>query len=86
MRTSAICGWSGTERKKRLTLIGAKRSAKMDFSDYDRAPEDALNRILWRSIKGPNVPMPAPVRSAAVRTPGHAAHGATAGRRDADDD
>jgi hypothetical protein len=27
---------------------GATISAAMDFSDYDRVDEDALNRILWR--------------------------------------
>jgi hypothetical protein len=43
---------------------GAALSARMDFSDYDRTDEDALNRILWHSIKGGNVPMPAPVRRA----------------------
>jgi DNA-binding beta-propeller fold protein YncE len=43
---------------------GAAESAKMDFSDYDRIDMDALNRILWYSIKGENVPMPAPVRRA----------------------
>ena len=26
--------------------------AKMDFSQPDRAPEDALNRILWRAMRG----------------------------------
>lgn len=41
---------------------GANESAKMDFSDYDRADPDALNRILWHSIKGEQTPMPAPVR------------------------
>jgi Phosphoesterase family len=43
---------------------GATISAAMDFSDYDRVDEDALNRILWHSIKGVNVPYPAPVRRA----------------------
>jgi len=43
---------------------GAAESAKMDFSDYDRIDMDAMNRILWHSIKGENVPMPAPVRRA----------------------
>jgi hypothetical protein len=43
---------------------GATISAAMDFSDYDRVDEDALNRILWHSIKGMNVPYPAPVRRA----------------------
>ncbi len=43
---------------------GAAESKKMDFSDYDRVDEQALNRILWHSIKGRNVPMPAPVHRA----------------------
>ena len=43
---------------------GAITSARMDFSDYDRVDEDALNRILWHSIKGADVPYPAPVRRA----------------------
>ena len=43
---------------------GAAIAAKMDFSDYDRVDEQMLNRILWHSIKGEKVPMPAPVRRA----------------------
>lgn len=31
----------------------AERSATFDFSQLDRAPEDALNRILWRAMRGP---------------------------------
>jgi DNA-binding beta-propeller fold protein YncE len=41
---------------------GATVSAAMDFSEYDRIDEDALNRILWHSIKGVNAPYPAPMR------------------------
>jgi hypothetical protein len=41
---------------------GAQASSHMDFSEYDRVDEDALNRILWHSIKGVDVPYPAPVR------------------------
>jgi YVTN family beta-propeller protein len=41
---------------------GAAISARMDFSDYDRIDEDALNRVLWHSIKGVDVPYPAPMR------------------------
>jgi hypothetical protein len=44
----------------------ARASAKLDFSDYDRADPDALNRILWMGRKG-NALMPAPVRSAVIR-------------------
>jgi hypothetical protein len=39
---------------------GARQSSLMDFDEYDRAPEDPLNRILWRAVKGPAVPYPAP--------------------------
>ena len=41
---------------------GAQRSARLDFSDYDRADFDELNEILWDALKG--TPMPPPVRSA----------------------
>lgn len=40
---------------------GAKQSSRMNFREYDRAPEDQLNRILWAAAKGTNVPYPAPV-------------------------
>jgi hypothetical protein len=40
---------------------GAKASLKMDFSDYDRVPMQALNEIIWKSVKGAETPMPAPV-------------------------
>jgi hypothetical protein len=43
---------------------GAAISARMDFREYDRIDEDALNRILWHSIKGADTPYPAPVRRA----------------------
>ena len=52
------------------TAYGAGLSAKMDFSDYDRVDEQALNQILWHSIKGPNVPMPPPVRRALLAADG----------------
>jgi hypothetical protein len=35
----------------------------MDFSEFDRAPEDALNRVLWAYAK-PGAPYPAPVHRA----------------------
>ena len=44
--------------------FGAQRSAKMDFSEYDRVDEFELNEILWRSIKGENAPLPPAVRRA----------------------
>ena len=36
----------------------------MDFNDYDDAPEDELNRVLWLAVKGPDEPYPAPLRRA----------------------
>ncbi len=39
---------------------GAKQSAMMDFDEYDEAPEDELNRILWAEAKGPDAPYPVP--------------------------
>ncbi len=44
----------------------AKQSRAMDFRDYDRAPEDELNRILWFVAKGPDVPYPAPIHRAVL--------------------
>jgi hypothetical protein len=44
------------------TGAGAIASKKLDFSDYDLADADELNRILWDAIR-PGEPMPAPVRS-----------------------
>jgi hypothetical protein len=43
---------------------GAKESARMNFRDYDLAPEDALNRVLWAAAKGPDAPYPTPVHRA----------------------
>ena len=45
---------------------GAQASLKLDFSDYDRADPDELNRILWAALR-PGETMPAPVRSLAPR-------------------
>lgn len=39
----------------------SKESAKMDFREYDRAPEDQLNRILWHTARGPDAPYPTPI-------------------------
>ena len=41
----------------------ARASLKLDFSDYDRADPDELNRILWSALK-PGETIPAPKRSA----------------------
>src|SRR5262249_8076459 len=50
----------------RETAWGAKLSEKMDFSVEDAADDLLLNEVIWRSVRGPNSPMPPPVRSAFV--------------------
>ena len=44
--------------RNKATDPGAQASAKMDFDDYDDAPEDPLNRILWASVMGVDKPLP----------------------------
>jgi YVTN family beta-propeller protein len=46
---------------------GAQRSASWDFSKEDTLPDIEFNEIIWKSVKGADSPMPAPVRSAFVR-------------------
>jgi YVTN family beta-propeller protein len=41
----------------------SKESSKMNFAEYDLAPEDELNRILWYTAR-PNEPYPAPIHRA----------------------
>jgi len=36
----------------------ALASENMNFQQVDQAPEDELNRILWRAIRGPDTPYP----------------------------
>jgi hypothetical protein len=48
---------------------GAKESSRMNFRDYDLAPEDALNRVLWAAAKGPDVSYPTPVHRAVFTVP-----------------
>jgi YVTN family beta-propeller protein len=63
------------------TAYGAAESSKMDFRGYDRVDEQALNRILWHSIKGADVPMPPPVHRAILSS-----NGSVAQSLDDDDD
>jgi len=41
--------------------FGAEESKRMDFKELDEAPMGQLNEILWKSIKGADSAMPAPV-------------------------
>ena len=51
------------------TAYGAARSAKMDFSEYDKVDDFELNEILWRAIKGKHAPIPPAVRRAIAQRP-----------------
>ncbi len=50
-----------------ITAWGAAASARMNFAEADRTPEQELNEIVWKSVKGANSPMPPPVRAAFIR-------------------
>ena len=45
---------------------GAAISLELDLSVEDAADDLLFNEIIWRSVRGPDSPMPAPVRSAFV--------------------
>ncbi|GIW92864.1 MAG: hypothetical protein KatS3mg110_0905 [Pirellulaceae bacterium] len=45
---------------------GAELSEEFDFTREDAADDLLLNEVVWRSIRGPNHRMPAPVRAAFV--------------------
>jgi YVTN family beta-propeller protein len=47
--------------KNTQTAWGAGESARMNFSEPDRAPMAKLNEILWKSVKGADAKLPAPV-------------------------
>jgi hypothetical protein len=49
------------DEKNTLASYGARESARMNFAEVDEAPMRRLNEIIWKSVKGPASPMPAPV-------------------------
>jgi len=51
------------DEKNPATAVGAAISRSLNFSDADLTPEEPLNDVIWRSVKGPNSPMPPPRRS-----------------------
>ena len=51
------------DEKNPPTATGASISRSLDFSDADLTPEEPLNEVVWRSVKGSNSPMPPPRRS-----------------------
>ena len=45
---------------------GVREAAKMNFAKEDAADDLLLNQMVWRSVRGPDSPMPVPVRAAFV--------------------
>jgi len=41
----------------------ARRSDRLDLAGEDRADDDEFNRILWRAVKGNDIPYPGVRRS-----------------------
>ena len=54
------------DAKNLPTAWGAERSRKLDLEIEDRADDLVFNEIIWKSVKGPDSPMPPPVRAAFV--------------------
>ncbi len=55
---------------KELNPGGTKLAALakgLNFSEIDRVPDEIMNTMLWKSIKGENAKVPAPVRAAFVK-------------------
>lgn len=46
------------------TAWGADRSARFDLSKEDAADDLLFNEVIWKAVKGPDSPMPQPVRAA----------------------
>jgi hypothetical protein len=43
---------------------GANLSEKFDLTKEDLVDDIVFTEVIWRSVRGPNSPMPAPVRAA----------------------
>jgi hypothetical protein len=56
------------QEKNTANAWGAAASANMYLAEADLAPEQELNVIIWKSVKGPGSIMPPPVRAAFVRS------------------
>jgi sugar lactone lactonase YvrE len=54
------------KEKNKKTAWGARLSEKLDLAKEDAADDLLFNEIIWRSVKGADSPMPAPVRAAFV--------------------
>jgi hypothetical protein len=53
-------------RNTATTGTAAVLSKHLDLTDADRIPDNLMNAVLWKAIKGDNSPVPQPRRSAFV--------------------
>jgi YVTN family beta-propeller protein len=73
-KSSAPTTWAvlspGVDLNAKNTVQSAfsKQSSRMNFTAYDLAPEDELNRILWYTAR-PNDPYPTPIHRALFTAP-----------------
>jgi sugar lactone lactonase YvrE len=54
------------KEKNKKTAWGAQLSETFDLTKEDAADDLLFNEVIWRSVKGPESPMPPPVRAAFV--------------------
>jgi hypothetical protein len=54
------------QEKNTRTAWGADVSEKFDLTREDAVDDLLLNEVIWRSVRGPDSPMPPPVRAAFV--------------------
>jgi hypothetical protein len=54
------------QEKNKATAWGSKLSEKFNLAKEDAADDLLLNEVIWRSVRGADSPMPAPVRAAFV--------------------
>ena len=56
------------EERNSLSAWGGRESKRMNLAKEDAADDLMLNEVIWRSVKGADHPMPAPVRAGFVFT------------------
>ena len=67
---TAVMPRTRLDEKNLATAWGRARSEAMDLTREDAGDDLELNEILWRSVKGADSPMPAPVRAGFVLAEG----------------
>ena len=65
-QTAAVASTFGLPRSAGQYAWGARLSETFDLSKEDAADDLLFNEVIWRSVRGPDSPMPAPKRAAFV--------------------